>query len=201
MKRRALLLAALCLSACASVAPPGAAPGTPQALGTAPLSASYTGRFSVGYVDQTQSERHVYGNFAWRETGQAVDVELRNPFGNTLAVIHSDARGASLTVPNRPVRRAPDVEALMNDALGFALPVAGLRYWLTAQAAPGKAPAAVRRDAQGRLEHLEQDGWSIDYLGYAGGAAARVTRMNLHRDAGTGSASPLDVRLVLDAPA
>ncbi|SDV48214.1 lipoprotein insertase outer membrane protein LolB [Chitinasiproducens palmae] len=217
---RLLLIATLALGACATV-PPGAQNETDagRATRTVPPTASYQGRFSLGYVDQTQSERHVYGNFAWRETGDAVRVELRNPFGSTLAVIDSDEAGATLTLPNREPQRAADVEGLMQRALGFALPVSGLRYWLAAQPAPGTAPSGVRRDAQGRLSHLDQDGWSIDYLGYAeptaSGDAARagangpaqaaapgaaaVTRMNLERDGASGK--PLDVRLVIDPPA
>src|ERR1700761_403236 len=56
---------------------------------TAQTSRAYHGRFAVQYNDQNGQQRNAYGNFSWQETGDTVTVQLRNPFGQTLALIKS----------------------------------------------------------------------------------------------------------------
>jgi outer membrane lipoprotein LolB len=181
---------ALLLSACAptKVRPPPA----DQTAATARTQVDYDGRFAIKYNDQNGTERNAYGNFSWHQQGDTVNVELKNPLGQTLAIIESAPSSATLQLPNRPPQTAPKVDDLMRDALGFALPVAGLRYWLEPAAAPG-SKAKTETDPQngGRLKQLEQDGWTVNYYEYT--PDNNVKRINLtHED------PPLAIRLVLD---
>ncbi|EKS9843751.1 lipoprotein localization protein LolB, partial [Burkholderia cepacia] len=120
--------AALALAGCASTPPSANAP-TGAVLQTAATHA-YHGRFAVRYDDRLGNPQNVYGNFDWQEHGDDVSLELRSPLGQTLAVVKSTPRAASLELPNRPTQYAPDVGDLMQKTLGFELPLAGLRYWL-----------------------------------------------------------------------
>jgi len=63
---------------------------------------------------------------------------------------------------------AADAEELTERLLGFRIPLAGLADWVRGRPAPAPAPTLVRRDAAGRLAELEQSGWRIEYLEYAG---------------------------------
>jgi outer membrane lipoprotein LolB len=143
----------------------------------------YQGRFSARYM-QGDAQQSAVGSFLWRERGTDVQLELMSPLGQTLAIVSQSERGATLELPNQAPRRAPEVDTLMQDALGFSLPVSGLRDWL--------------RDAQARPETIEQNGWTVRYVSWSDDSVtdARVHRLDLDRlQDGNG---PLSVRLVLD---
>jgi len=196
-RRAALGLAAaavLVLSGCASVKPQGPSTSNAATAVTAQTSRAYQGRFAVQYNDQNGQQRNAYGNFSWQETGDTVTLQLRNPLGQTLAIVTSSPASATLELPNRQPLTADNVSTLMQNALGFALPVEGLRYWLQPSPAP-TSRAKTEKDPQqpSRLKEIAQDGWTIDYLAYAEAPATGVKRVNLTRDE-----PPLDIKLVLD---
>lgn len=184
--------AALALAGCASTPPSANAPAG------APLQTSathaYHGRFAVQYNDRLGRQQNVYGNFDWLEHGDDVSLELRSPLGQTLAIVKSTPQTATLELPNRQPQYATDVGELMQNALGFSLPLAGLRYWLLPTPAPATPAQTVRDPADTtHVKQIRQDGWTIDYLAYADAPATGVKRVNLVR-----ATPPLDIKLVLD---
>ncbi|HEY3595942.1 MAG TPA: lipoprotein insertase outer membrane protein LolB [Paraburkholderia sp.] len=186
--------AIVALSGCAGIQPQGPSTSNAATALTAQTTRAYHGRFSVQYVDQNGDQRNAYGNFDWRETGDTVTLQLRNPLGSTLAIITSSPASATLELPNRQPIVADNVSTLMQNSLGFALPVEGLRYWLQPSAAPtSQAKTIPDPQEQSRLKEIQQDGWTIDYLAYADAPATGVKRVNLAREA-----PPLDIKLVLD---
>ncbi len=60
---------------------------------------------------------------------------------------------------------ASSVELLMEEQLGWSVPVQGFRYWLIGSPAPGVIDR-YSLDEAGRLAELEQSGWQIRYLSY-----------------------------------
>lgn len=196
--RRAVLglaaAAVVALAGCASVKPQGPSTSNAATAVTAQTSRAYHGRFAVQYVDQNGQQRNAYGNFDWQEAGDTVTLQLRNPLGQTLAIVTSSPASASLELPNRQPLTADNVSTLMQNALGFALPVEGLRYWLQPSPAP-TSKAKTEQDPQdpSHLKEIRQDGWTIDYLAYADAPATGLKRVNLSREE-----PPLDIKLVLD---
>lgn len=208
----ACLSVAALLTGCATQTPPQQKTLAPAARTTA--HSAFQGRFSVRYADQNQRVQNAYGNFDWLEQGDEVTLSLRSPLGSTLAIVGSTPTQATLELPNQQPRTATNVEDLMRGALGFPLPVSGMRYWLKDSPSP-ESHAQIVRDAQGRITQIVQDGWRIDYLAFgdapsdappatqtAGAGAATsqapsVRRMNLTRIDAPSNA-PLDVRIVLN---
>ncbi|PQV45895.1 lipoprotein insertase outer membrane protein LolB [Paraburkholderia sp. BL21I4N1] len=185
---------AVALTGCASVTPKGPSTSNAATSVTAQTSRAYQGRFAIQYNDQNGQQRNAYGNFVWQETGDTVTLQLRNPLGQTLAVVTSSPASATLELPNKQPLTADNVSTLMQNALGFALPVEGLRYWLQPSPAPtSRARTEKDPDQPSRLKQITQDGWTIDYLAYADAPATGVKRLNLSR-----SEPPLDIKLVLD---
>lgn len=197
LRRSALALAAAAAVVLSGCATKPNVPNTSNAATsiTTQTSRAYHGRFAVQYNDQNGQPRNAYGNFDWQETGDTVTLQLRNPLGQTLAIVTSSPSSATLELPNRQPLNADNVSTLMQSTLGFALPVEGLRYWLQPSAAP-TSRAKTTMDASsgnGRLKEIKQDGWTIDYLAYADAPAAGVKRVNLTRED-----PPLDIKLVID---
>ena len=196
-RRAALGLAAaaiVALSGCASVKPQGPSTSNAATAVTAQTTRAYHGRFAVQYVDQNGQQRNAYGNFDWQERDDTVTLQLRNPLGQTMAIVTSSPSAATLELPNRQPLTADNVSTLMQNALGFALPVEGLRYWLQPSVAPtSKAKTEKDPQQETRLKEIQQDGWTIDYIAYADAPASGVKRVNLAR-----TEPPLDIKLVLD---
>ncbi|CAB3798890.1 Outer-membrane lipoprotein LolB [Paraburkholderia ultramafica] len=186
--------AVVALAGCASVKPQGPSTSNAATSVTAQTSRAYQGRFAIQYNDQNGQQRNAYGNFSWQETGDTVTLQLRNPLGQTLAIVTSSPASATLELPNRQPLTADNVSTLMQNALGFALPVEGLRYWLQPSPAPtSRAKTEKDPEQPSRLKQITQDGWTIDYLAYADAPATGVKRVNLSR-----AEPPLDIKLVLD---
>ncbi|MGF6409588.1 lipoprotein insertase outer membrane protein LolB [Paraburkholderia sp. MM5384-R2] len=186
--------AVVALAGCASVKPQGPSTSNAATEVTAQTSRSYQGRFAIQYNDQNGQQRNAYGNFSWQETGDTVTLQLRNPLGQTLAIVTSSPASATLELPNRQPLTADNVSTLMENALGFTLPVEGLRYWLQPSPAPtSRAKTEKDPEQPSRLKQITQDGWTIDYVAYADPPATGVKRLDLSR-----SEPPLDIKLVLD---
>lgn len=143
------------------------------------------GRIAVKYDGQ-----HPSGGFHWQHDAVSDDILMLAPLGITVAHIKRDVHGATLEASGK-LYAAADSGELMQQALGWSLPLEGLPYWVMAQPMPG-TPATVERDANGQVNLLRQDGWDIRYTAYAATAADSLPlRMILHRE-------KLEIRLLID---
>lgn len=143
------------------------------------------GRISVSH----QEQRHSAG-LRWTHHAQSDEVLLLAPLGQTAARIWRDAAGATLEEGGR-LHQAADAEALMQQVLGWQLPLAGLHHWVLGMPKT-ESPAQIERDGNGRIVLLRQDGWEVRYLRHAGeGADSLPSRMQLVRD-------DLQVQLLID---
>lgn len=174
-------LLALTLGGCASLPPP------PSATVGASAQAEW---ILQGRIGIRSDEQNLSGQVYWQHRADADDVLMTSPLGQGVARIVRDAEGVALEVPNQPTRRARDAETLTRETLGYALPVAGLSWWVQARPDPARAFEATRDDA-GRLVRLKQDGWTIDYLQYAADAPERPRKLVVTREG-------LEIRLVAD---
>lgn len=191
-----IAVAAWLLAGCASLAPAPlvTAAGAPTYHETIDLG----GRLSVRY-QQNDRDEAVHGSFAWDQTPLRTELVLLSPLGQTLTRIEVTPAAATLTQAKQPPRVATDVDALARQALGWPLPVAGLRDWLQgfAVAADGQRQAVPRTPGA----TIYSDGWRIEYAGWQDddGAAAAPRRIDLERQSPDASAGPISIRIVLDS--
>ena len=107
---------------------------------------------------------------AWRQSGDAAHAELRAPLGVGGAQL--DLAGGQLRYVGSDGRHfeGSGAEDALARSLGFAPPLASLRYWLLAVPDPAgdaaNPQASERADAQGRPLQLAQSGWQVDYGDY-----------------------------------
>lgn len=102
----------------------------------------------------------------WNQDGTHFDIRLMSFLGQQQARLEGINGGPSrLLRPDQPAIQADNEDALMQEAIGWSLPLTGMRYWMLGIPQPG---VAVRKsvDGHGRLIWLEQDGWHIDYTSY-----------------------------------
>jgi outer membrane lipoprotein LolB len=178
MRARALLTlaAALWLAACASVA-------TRDEAGPFDL----VGRVFVGYDGRSFSS-----NLRWNHEMGVDQIWLMSPLGQTLAYIEDGPTGATLTSADQQVYHAASVESLTDRALGWALPLAELRYWVRGAEAPGVPAQDVQRATDGPLLELTQKDWHITFTPPApGNPDRRPQRLQITRGS-------QQIRLVID---
>jgi outer membrane lipoprotein LolB len=132
------------------------------------------GRISINH----QGERHSSG-LHWTHTAQSDEMLLLTPLGQTAARVYRDAQHATLDNGEKHYQ-ANDVETLMQQMLGWHLPVAQLHQWVLGVADNG-SPAEILRDENGQLTLLRQNGWEIRYLRY-NDADKLPARMQLNLD-------------------
>lgn len=176
-----VVLMALFVTACTTAPPRSALP-----VADLPESWLAQGRLAVKSGDEAW-----HGTFAWHQAPRLVRIELAGPLGQGSVRLREDPGGARLEIGAEQVIQGSDSEALLQEQLGWAMPVQGLRYWISGHPDPGR-PATVERDGAGRVTGLAQDGWRIAcsrYLEVDGGLLPH--RVVLERE-------ELRVRLVID---
>jgi outer membrane lipoprotein LolB len=179
MSLRALAawFAAALLAACATVQ---VAPRDPRPF-------DLLGRVFVAYDGGALT-----ANVRWMHGAEQDQIWLMTPTGQTLAHIVDTAQGATLTRADQQQYRAGSVEALTRQALGWALPLGLLQYWVRGVPAPGAPPSATERGAGDRLVSLLQYGWRVALTYYTEGEnAGLVRRVDLKNGAN-------EIRFVID---
>lgn len=92
-----------------------------------------------------RDDGHV-ASITWRQQSADYDIFLANPL-------------ASQSLHVTP--------ANINDTYLFDVPVTQMRYWLKGMPSPHSPIQQASYNSHQQLEHLQQDGWSIDYLSYS----------------------------------
>jgi outer membrane lipoprotein LolB len=110
---------------------------------------SHAGRFSINYQKDGIAQRE-QGGFEWKiqidsPEEKAMQLSLLSPLGNTVVVIALNPsepqinQRASFTSPNQTAF-APDLDSLMQNTLGWRLPLTALLPWLE-KSPPKQMPA------------------------------------------------------------
>ncbi|WP_200916240.1 lipoprotein insertase outer membrane protein LolB [Jeongeupia sp. HS-3] len=136
------MLAVILLAGCSTL--PAPAPGELAALG----------RVSI-----KRAQGNEYANFIWTWRATENRLALNNPLGQTLAELTLTSGGASYRDANGRVLSAGDADALLQEGLGWSVPVNGLAHWLKGEADPA-SPASIS-DADGK-RIIHQAGWQIE---------------------------------------
>ena len=182
MAWRGALLAGM-LSGCAllpSAPAPAMRPAQPE---SAPFALN--GRIAVKY----NGSRHSAG-LRWTHTTQSDEILLLAPLGQTAARVYRDALSATLDDGDRHYQ-ADDAETLMQQVLGWYLPLRGLHHWALGLAETG-SPAQIERNGNGQIAVLRQNGWDVHYQRYPDDKPDSLpTRLQLNHEG-------LQVQLLID---
>ncbi|MBT9497410.1 lipoprotein insertase outer membrane protein LolB [Zoogloea sp.] len=166
--RRLIVLLALGVLGCA--APDVRPPDALQLASRAEMS-----RFQLeGRLQVRDGERTAAVGVDWQHEVGHDDWLFTGPLGQGLARIEADAAGARMTLADGQRVEAASAAELAETALGVNAPFAQLPLWITARLRDG---AEVRElDPVGRLRRVVDQGWTIDYIEYAGSGPADLPR-------------------------
>lgn len=130
----------------------------PAQVESAPFAMN--GRVAVDH----QGKRHSAG-LRWTHQGRSDEILMLGPLGQTAARVYRDDHKATLDDGDGH-HQADDAETLMEQVMGWHLPLSGLHQWVLGLP-DGGSPAQIDRDDSGRISVLHQDGWDVRYLRYA----------------------------------
>lgn len=203
-----VLCAAVGMTGCAGLTPTStsATPVLPPVGTTGAAARPYRnaidigGRLSVRY-QLNGSDQMLDGKFTWAQDNGRILITLLSPFGQTLATIDATPSRSTLLQSGQPPRQAADVDELATAALGWPLPVSGLRNWLQGFATDGQGMRRLARaDAVGDAAYLKTaDGWLLHYPTWntdAGPAGTYPKRIDLQRL--TSQVGSVSLRIVID---
>ena len=105
------------------------------------------------------------GTLTWTQNGENYEFVVRGPVGSKSFKLTVTPEGATLEGLDGGPRRSPDVESLVQNALGWHVPFRNLRAWVLGTRADS-GPAELKFGDNGLPLTLTQDGWNVTYPGW-----------------------------------
>lgn len=167
----AITVVALLLSACSV---PVCCPPKPEATELSVLESAHAHQARLAGLDDWSLKGRIglirgdegwHAGLDWVQQGEAYQIQLDGPIGQAAMRLIGDPNGITLLIPDKAPMSADSPDALIRDAMGFQLPVSGLRWWITGRMQPG-ANAVSTLDDAGRIKEIRQDGWLVRFLDY-----------------------------------
>jgi outer membrane lipoprotein LolB len=167
------------LASCASVQQPTPAPATTTTAAAAPPAPqvlSWPQRYAQlsnieswnlnGSVSLHHQDKTDMASVNWTQQQSSVyDIALYGPLSLGKISIIGQPNQVTLEQSGHPPVSAKNGETLMQQQLGWHLPVSNLYYWVRGIAAPG-ATADFKFDKSNRIVQMTQNGWMLQYLNY-----------------------------------
>jgi outer membrane lipoprotein LolB len=154
------------------------------------------GRLAANYSKDGQPQS-INGNFTWVQRPGRIDVSLFSPLGQTVAEITVTPGTATLTQSGRQPRVEKDIDTLTATALGWTLPVSGLRDWLQGYAVDAGGKRFIASPAHDSV--VTNDGWRLRFVEWQNGpqGAPMPRRIDAERST-TAVGDALTIRIVID---
>jgi outer membrane lipoprotein LolB len=124
------------------------------------------GRLAVRTQDEGFS-----ANLRWLQNRAGYLLRLSGPLGQDTYELRGAADGVTLLTADNRLLTATDPERLMQENLGWSVPLSGLKYWVRGIPGPDFTTEDLEVDERGLLVRLRQAGWRVaveEYL-HAGG--------------------------------
>jgi len=122
-----------------------------------------------GKIKITQGEKTSTSNFSWTQTSGGFDAYFWGVMGAGTTRLYGDSE--TLAIESRDLRTSGPAEEILQEQLGWSLPVALLLAWVRGEPESGMPVDKLQRNAEGMVESFEQMGWRLrlDRFDDAGG--------------------------------
>lgn len=99
--------------------------------------------------------------FVWTQQGPRYELTLSGPLGAGKTTLAGGPDGVVLRNGELGDIAASSPEVLLEAVTGFSAPVSHLAHWLKAQ--PATLDARIERDSKGRIQRIDEDGWTATF--------------------------------------
>ena len=120
-------------------------------------------------------------NFIWKQNNQDFWLQVYGPLGLGATTFKGDSAGVTMKQSGKKVKHAKTLASLMQQELGWYLPLEDLFYWARGLYNPS-LPYNIDLNDYGLPQCIQQQGWYINYQNYAlfAGKYPLAQRMVLH---------------------
>lgn len=188
-----VFLAMLALSGCVAMvqAPTCITPPHAQRQAWAQSMPFWTQRGSLQIVTKHQKWR---AHWVWRQRRDRYTILVSGPLG--MGSVRIDGEPGNVVLrQGRQHWEATSAEQLMQQQLGWHLPISQLRYWLWGTGMPGVANYRQRFDAFSQLQEVHAGGWRVHISGYYCSQSLAPTRPHHLKLINTQQAQVLDLSI------
>lgn len=102
----------------------------------------------------------------WDQDRQSYKLRFIAPLGQGTYELKGDAESVTLLTADNRLLHAGSPEALLQENLGWQIPLASLKYWIRGLPDPAVSAEDLTLDGTGRLSQLQQHGWRVKILRY-----------------------------------
>ena len=127
----------------------------------------------VGRISLDDGEEGGSGRLKWVVKADHSTIDFHGAMGRGAWHLDIEPEGAALRLADGSEYFADGVDALVQQQIGWPIPVNALQWWVRGLAAPGTIDAQ-QLDAEGLLTSLAQFGWQIDFNRYASDAGVAM---------------------------
>lgn len=120
-----------------------------------------TGRFSLRTADDGWS-----ASLIWHQQGENYKLRIIAPFGRGSVDVSGEGGSVTLTTAENRVIEDQDIDAMLEDELGWKIPLSALLFWIKGLPEPDVGASAVILDNMGRISDFDQSGWTVRYDKY-----------------------------------
>ena len=151
----AILVASLSIQGCGTLSPQGDLETTTSAMAGNGQINHWQLRGKIG-LKQHNKAHSAYLN--WRQCGDHFDIRLTGPLGQGAAHLYGDHNRVTLERGKLPSISAESAEQLLQQELGWVIPVSQLLYWIRGVPQPEVPFRAIDEHAG-----FTQSGWQLSY--------------------------------------
>lgn len=135
----------------------------------------------VGRISLDDGEQGGSGRLQWVVKADQRSIDFHGAMGRGAWHLESGPEGAVLRLADGSEHTAAAVDTLVEQQLGWPIPVTALQWWVRGLSAPGPVEERLI-DAAGLLTHLKQFGWQIDFKRYSSESSTLMpTRLDARR--------------------
>ncbi len=118
-------------------------------------------------------------NLYWQQQARDYTINLSGPLGQSGTLIRGTPRGVELEIAGEGSYQAATPEALLQERLGWQLPISQINWWIRGLPAPD---TPYRHSLEeNRLATLDQNGWHVQYMRYQHFGILLPTKIRLQR--------------------
>lgn len=119
----------------------------------------------AGKISLDDGEEGGSGRLNWNKRSDSMELDFHAALGRGAWSLKVDPDYAVLTESNGETFSARSVDTLIQQRMGWPVPVEAMQFWVRGLTAPGMVEKQII-DSEGLLVYLEQFGWAVDFSRY-----------------------------------